>query len=757
MNKFILLFLASVAAGLTAAADAQTSTTNIVRFRLSYGTTFFGDVDVQLFDDKPLTVSNFLANVASGLYENSILHDLRPGFTLQGGVGKVSNPYSSAPFELISRVPTNAPVPNEFGVGSPRSNGFGTLAMAKNQNDTNSAPASWFFNLGNNGDGFGVTNLDAALGGFTAFGRVVKGSNVLAFFNTFAENDGIQNLTNSFHLGFCPPLYLLPDGVNIGFDALPVGFFGLDCVRYSDLFKVQVFVLGNTDTQAPKVVMSFPPANASVTGDVTPVTGTATDNEGVETVRVYLNTNGPVTASGTGVWSAVLNNVPPGTNVVTVEVTDAAGNLSQVTRAFFRSILIPVSVQQVGNGTVTGPANGALLELDRAYTLVAKPAPGFIFAGWTGTLNQSTLTLPFVMESNFNATAVFVSNPFPALKGTYNGLFYNTNQVEQQSSGFLTMALGDFGAYSARLYMNGRNYRFSGHFSATGGETNLIVRTGTNELLVRMALDLIGGSDHLTGSVTNNQILSIDTNASWGAGLMADRAIFNAKTNPALLAGNYTMAIPHDTNTTAGPGGDSFATLSVSSQGRVSFIGTLADGTKAVQRVPVSKTGALPLYVPLYRGAGALISWVNFDTNQATTDLTGLLNWFKQSQSTAKYYSGGFTNEVVAEGSRYIAPPLNTRVLNLTNAVIGFTNGNLAADFANNVTLGTDNRIQNNSANALSLTIQKANGLFNGSVTPPGGGSALPFKGALLQKQNRGAGHLLGTSQSSQVRLAPAP
>jgi hypothetical protein len=168
--------------------------------------------------------------------------------------------------------------------------------------------------------------------------------------------------------------------------------------------------------------------------------------------------------------------------------------------------------------------------------------------------------------------------------------------------------------------------------------------------------------------------------------------------------------------------------------------------------VPVSKNGALPLYVPLYHGAGAVVSWVTFNTNQATTDLTGLLNWIKRTQPTAKYYSGGFSNEVMAVGSRYI-PPVNTRVLNLTNAVAGFTNGNLTADFANHVTLGADNRIQNNSANALSMTIQKPNGLFNGSVTPPGGGSAQSFKGAILQKQNRGAGFLLGTSQSSQVSL----
>ncbi|HYV30858.1 MAG TPA: hypothetical protein VEO53_07135, partial [Candidatus Binatia bacterium] len=94
------------------------------------------------------------------------------------------------------------------------------------------------------------------------------------------------------------------------------------------------------------------------------------------------------------------------------------------------------------------------------------------------------------------------------------------------------------------------------------------------------------------------------------------------------------------------------------------------------------------------------------------------------------------------------------RVLNVTNAIAGFTNGNLAS-FANNLTLGTDNKVVNHSSNRISLTIQKPTGLFTGSVTPPGGRSARSIKGALLQKQNSGSGFFLGTNQSGRVSIAP--
>jgi hypothetical protein len=94
-------------------------------------------------------------------------------------------------------------------------------------------------------------------------------------------------------------------------------------------------------------------------------------------------------------------------------------------------------------------------------------------------------------------------------------------------------------------------------------------------------------------------------------------------------------------------------------------------------------------------------------------------------------------------------------VLDVTNAVAGFTNGNLAADFANDVTLGLDNKIVNNSPNRLTLSISKSSGLLSGSVIPPGATKALSLKGALLQKQNRGAGLLLGTNKTSRVSLGP--
>jgi len=753
LNNVKFLTLACLAAGIAVSSHAQSSPTNsLVRFRLSYGSTFFGDIDVELFNsDKPITVSNFLAYARSGAYENSILHDCLPGYWLRGGAGTVPNPYSSAPFQTITRIPTNAPIVNEFNVGTLRSNVLGTLAMAL-PGGPDSATASWLFNLGDNTDGVGATNLNTANGGYTVFGKVKSGLNVLQFFNTLSEGQGIQDMTTDFHVNGCAPLYLYPDDANIAFSALPVGFYGYDCIRFSDLFTVQILMLDNPDATRPKVAIAFPAANGSVTTTDVTVSGTASDNVGVSSVQVYLNSEAPRVAIGTNNWSISLTGVAAGTNSLVAEAIDKAGNRSQVARSFFHSLRSPLTLQIVGNGTVTGQANGALLEVGRGYLLVAQPAPGYLFGGWTGTLQRSSASLPFLMQSNMMLTALFVTNRFPAVKGTYNGLFYDNNQVEQQSSGFLSLTVGNLGAYTAKLLMNGKHYRFRGSFAPDGGETNFVFRPETNSLLVRLALELTGGTDRLTGVVTNDQITSIVTNGGWSADLMADRALFNARTNPAPLAGKYTMIIPVDPDSPTGPGGDGFAKVTINPNGAIALGGCLADGTKAVQKVPISKTGYWPLYVPLYRGQGAILSWVFFDTNQPATDFSGLLNWFKQGQLTAKYYPGGFTNEPNIAGSRY-TPPSTNRVINVTNASVLFSGGNLTADFANDVTLSLDNKVLNTSSNMLTLTIQKPNGLFTGSVTPPGAASSVPFKGAVLQKQDKGAGFCLGTNLTGRVKF----
>jgi cyclophilin family peptidyl-prolyl cis-trans isomerase len=147
-----------------------------------------GVIEVELFDsDKPQTVRNFIRYVQTGAYADLFIHRWEPGFVIQAGSFRTENRHSNTPdFALVPRFD---PVQNEFAAGRALSNTYGTIAMARESGVTNSARSDWYFNLGDN------SFLDSVDGGFTVFGRVIRGTSVLDRFNNTAPTNGISMVT----------------------------------------------------------------------------------------------------------------------------------------------------------------------------------------------------------------------------------------------------------------------------------------------------------------------------------------------------------------------------------------------------------------------------------------------------------------------------------------------------------------------------------------------------------------------------------
>ncbi|MDB6173685.1 MAG: peptidyl-prolyl cis-trans isomerase (rotamase) - cyclophilin family [Chthoniobacteraceae bacterium] len=127
-----------------------------------------GIIVFELFDDAaPLTVQNFLQyvnNTGKGDYDGTFFHRSVSGFVLQGGGFEATAP--------ASHIPIGAEVHNEYD--SSRSNLTGTIAMAKIGTGPNTASSEFFINLGDNS-----SNLDNQNGGFTVFGKVTAGMDVI--------------------------------------------------------------------------------------------------------------------------------------------------------------------------------------------------------------------------------------------------------------------------------------------------------------------------------------------------------------------------------------------------------------------------------------------------------------------------------------------------------------------------------------------------------------------------------------------------
>jgi peptidyl-prolyl cis-trans isomerase A (cyclophilin A) len=131
-----------------------------------------GEFCIRLFpEDAPATVANFLKYVNDTDYNNTLIHRSARiegrNFVIQGGGYTFDNNVGP------QTIPKDAPVVNEFK----RPNIRGTVAMAKSADNPNSATSEWFINLADNRGG--IPSLDTQNGGFTVFGEVVIGMDVV--------------------------------------------------------------------------------------------------------------------------------------------------------------------------------------------------------------------------------------------------------------------------------------------------------------------------------------------------------------------------------------------------------------------------------------------------------------------------------------------------------------------------------------------------------------------------------------------------
>lgn len=141
-----------------------------------------GAIDIEIYDKggnagssvPRVTAANFLNYVNSGRYDNTFFHRMIAGFVLQGG-GFNDDPTTTPQYGTVT---ADAQIVNEFD--SHRSNLERTVAMAKLGDQPNSATNQWFFNLVDN-----AANLDTQNGGFTVFGRVLSGWNVVTSIAAF--------------------------------------------------------------------------------------------------------------------------------------------------------------------------------------------------------------------------------------------------------------------------------------------------------------------------------------------------------------------------------------------------------------------------------------------------------------------------------------------------------------------------------------------------------------------------------------------
>lgn len=512
----------------------------------------------------------------------------------------------------------------------------------------------------------------------------------------------------------------------------------------------------------PTVTITAPAANARVFSPNLTVTGTAKDDVQVDHVEYQLQNSGGnsgwQTATGTTNWSAA-TALTAGTNTITVR---SFGFGMQASASVSRSVVFVVTdaltVVTNGLGKFSPDLNGKFLEIGRRYTIAATPANNWVFSNWSGSISSNGAALNFLMQSNMVLQGNFVTNPFIAVKGVYNGLFREADAVRQSSAGFITVTLATSGSYVGTMKLDGASYVLKSHFDLYGASQIVVTRLHTNSVTITMNQNLGTPDDTISGTVST---------ALWTSTFTLDRAVFDlVKKKATNFVGKYTLAILGYPDPTVAPEGDSYATLTIDNAGMIRSSGKMADGTSFSQSVSISKNGTWPLFVPLYANKGMLFSQVTFSNSPAST-LGGDATWIKPAMRTA-FYSNGFVLNSPLIGSSFVTPSNGVRVLNFTNGTVAFNGGNLAEGFTNAVVLNSNNTVTVTGPNSVTLLIDKTRGLLTAChFTAPAPASALApasapapvprrstlFNGVVLQNQNEAHGYFLGTNQSGSVLL----
>jgi subtilisin family serine protease len=368
------------------------------------------------------------------------------------------------------------------------------------------------------------------------------------------------------------------------------------------------------DTNVPTLtVVSIPKNNTRLFSPELRISGAAKDDVSVKEVLVEVN-GVRQTALGTSNWEAWLT-LFPGPNNIRLYSVDSSGNVSPaIIRTVTYVAMAPLSLNTKGAGTVAPNLDGKLLEIGKIYKLRAVPAPGQAFAGWMG-IDSNAQTTTFTMMSGLTLTASFVPSPFPAATGNYVGLIAGTNGVVPATAGVLNLTVTRSGLFTGKLQLGAGRHAFKGQLDLNGKSTVTVARRAQLPLVLKVHVDLTGGSDQLNGSITDG---------GWVSELSGDRNTFSAKLNRAPQAGSRGFYLQRtETAATVGSGNTAIA-----AGGTIRIKGKLADGRAFSAGSMLAKNGDCPLYVGLSKGSETVIGWLNFPAF-STTAASGTVAWVR--------------------------------------------------------------------------------------------------------------------------------
>ncbi|HET6406939.1 MAG TPA: CAP domain-containing protein [Chthoniobacteraceae bacterium] len=499
----------------------------------------------------------------------------------------------------------------------------------------------------------------------------------------------------------------------------------------------------------PSISIKSPKAGQEINATTINVSGFTSGKPAASRIEVRLeNSTGPGewhNASGADTWNIALEGVQPGSNTIRARSIGSSGEVLDETNRNFRYVVVsPLSVQIAGEGSVSKGFEGITArEVGQVYRIAAKPAPGWLFAGWTGSLTGSAASAEFTMSEGFNLTATFIANPFIEKNGTYTGFAASSTG----SPSLLSLKVSRSGRFSGKLRLMDLALPLRGRFDASG-RTQFFTSSDGITISFDLAFTVVDGGTAISGTVAGDGwSLPIEINA---AGKSHNPSVF----------GRYTVVLSAgDDAPPSTPQGDGFATVRVNHLGATVLAGVLADGTPFSATGFLNRRGELPIFLALCRGSGAFAGNLTF---QPSSDIAGHFQWIRPALSSAKTYAEGFTLPIDAVGGKYVTPKRGEPVVRVNttanNTELEIGAGGFIAPVVQPATLAPDNSVTVSAPalSQLSVTIKPATGLFRGHFVHPETGEQTTFRGAVVQTRNAGFGFFIADGSSGYATIAPS-
>jgi hypothetical protein len=518
--------------------------------------------------------------------------------------------------------------------------------------------------------------------------------------------------------------------------------------------------LGLAFTLFDPLTTNFSVASSSANSNLVTVSATGTGTNwtlwfapvtnafGTNTVSITVS-DGTLTNSATVTASIAWVNQAPSFNLALTSYTVSQYNYAvSIASAATNIVGGPgVETNQTVTFVVTNNATNLFVvqpTVTSAGTLSFTPGAkgGTVRIGIQAVDNGGTLNGGKNTSASQILTIVIPVNAFPYAKGSYTGLFYDTNAPALDSAGYFHLVLTNDGSFKGYLLCAGTSNVFDGQFVISNSAATVVANDYNLNLTFDFALN---SSQSISGSISN-------TASAWNVPLQSYLPGYSASFETP-VAGTHLAAMAGLEDASDGPAGDSVFSLVIAPDGIVQLTGYLADDTEVSSSGALSVENNYPVYLPLYNdsASGLLIGWLNFissDKDSLTSD--SKLNWLC-SAGVSTLYPSGFTNTAAPYASTYASN--SAAILPFSSGTVVLSGGNLTTPITNTVTIA-DNKITTDPAatNGLSLKIIAGTGEIQGWFVLPDN-QTNSIESVILQSVPAASGYFSSHNQCGLFQL----